>query len=324
MQDQLPMFPPPHPATVTGSCEVNGYDVNLDEMTCSCKHGAAWRFDGKRHKPANLCSHKLKAIASLLSQNQDDQLMREFYDESVGRRFNAFEAISAMHKEVRRGDVEAALYWATVMVPHRGRHGVVGYLRNILFEETRDLGLARYILKVSSKGRSVSHIEMQRAVTRFCAAPKKWDLPWRYDIFIDEMRGYKKLADKFGYDVAKPKDIIDKKHYRHLKSQLLHGFEQGRRDLVQYGLKGWFKSKSDDHDHMKIDIFNLLVEISDSEHPNAFEHDIDYANEIYKICMIRMRNHGGVGYHELNAFCNSYSIFIAIRFTCQRIAESYC
>lgn len=231
--------------------------------------------------------------------------MREFYEESVGRRFNAFEAVSAMHKEVRRGDVDAALYWASVMIPHRGRHGVITYLRNILFEETRDLSLARYILKVSSQGRSVSHIDMQRAVERFCLAPKKWDLPWRYDIFLDEMRGYKMLADEFGYDVARPKDIIDKKHIAKLRKALLAGFKLGDRSKVQYGLKGWFKSKSDDHDHMKIDMFNLLVDISDGEHENAFDHDSNYAEDIYKVCMLRMRNHGGVGYHELNAFADA-------------------
>lgn len=305
------MFPPPKPASVTGSCEVTSkdsdisYHVDLDEMSCDCKHGAPWRWDGKRWKPASLCAHKLKAVASLLQANPGDESMKDFYEESVGRRFNAFEAVSAMHKEVRRGDVEAALYWATVMIPHRGRHGVITYLRNILFEETRDLGLARYILKVSSKGRSVSHIEMQRAVERFCLAPKKWHLPWRLEIFTDEMRGYQRLAKKYGYDVAKGKDIIPATEHKHLRTQLLLGFKQGNRELVQYGLKGWFKSKSADHDEMKIDIFNLLVDISDGNHPNAFDHDGNYAEDVYKVCMLRMRNHGGVGYHELNAFCDA-------------------
>lgn len=310
MQEQ-PMFPPPHPSAVTGSCEVNSkttdttYHVDLDEMTCDCQHGAAWRWDGKRWKPASLCSHKLKAIASLCQQIPDDETLRQFYEENVGRRFNAFEAVSAMHKEVRRGDVEAALYWATVMIPHRGRHGVITYLRNILFEETRDLALARYILKVSSKGRSVSHIEMQRAVERFCLAPKKWELPWRLSLFTDEMRGYQRLAKQYGYEVAKGKDIIDPKAAELLRDQLLLGFEEGDRATVQTGLKGWFKTKSKDHDHMKVEIFNTLVDISDGALPNAFDHDTNYAEDLYKICMFRMRNHGGIGYHELNAYADA-------------------
>ena len=307
-----PMFPPPKPDAVKGECDVSSskgetFHVNLDDMTCECQYGPAWRWDSKRWKPNNLCNHKLKAVASLCAHDPENEKLYSYYEEQVGRRNNAFEAVSAMHKEVRRGDVEAALYWATIMVPHRGTHGVITYLRNILFEETRDLSLARYILKVSSQGRSVSLRDMQRAVHRFCLAPKKWELPWRHDIFLNEMRGYKRLATKYGYDVAKPKDIIDFKDSKVLAETLLDGFAEADPVKLQYGLKGWFKSKSTDHDHMKIDILNLLVDVLNGEHPNAFEYDDDYAHDLQKVLMLRIRGNGGVGYHELNALADALS-----------------
>jgi len=308
-----PMFPPPKPEEVKGECDVssskNGesYHVNLDDMTCECQYGPAWRWDNKRWKPNNLCNHKLKAVASLCSHDPDNTKLTAYYEEQVGRRSNAFEAVSAMHKEIRRGDVEAALYWATIMVPHRGTHGVISYLRNILFEETRDLDLARYILKVSSQGRSVDLRDMQRAVHRFTAAPKKWELPWRHDIFLNEMRGYRRLAKKYGYEVAKGKDIIESSEHKPLIAIMLEGFAEADPVKMQCGLKGWFKSKSKDHDHMKIDILNTLVDIMNDHHENAFEYDHDYAHDLQKIIMLRIRGNGGVGYHELNALADALS-----------------
>lgn len=309
---EAPKHAPPKPARVKGECEVTGsgdngvvYHVNLNDMTCTCQHGKAWHLGRSKYEPANLCNHKLKAVASLCEHHPDDKELRDYYDEQLGRRYNAFEAVSAFHKELRRGDITNALYWATMLVPHRGKHGVVAYMRNILFEETRDLPLARYILKVSSKGRSVSLLEMQRAVHRFCVAPKKWDLPWRHDILLDEQRGYKKLGETYGYDVAKAKDIIPFKEITKLRKTMLEGFSNGDRATVQQGLKGWFKSKSPDHEQMKLDIFNTLVDIFNDDHPNAFEYDHDYAYDVYRVLQQRMRNHGGVGYHELNVLADA-------------------
>lgn len=312
MENQ-PTEAPAKPAAVKGQCQVQGadsdqvFEVDLDFLTCDCNHGEAWYLPskGKTWKPRNLCNHKLKAIASLCTQYPDDAELRDYYDEQLGKRYNAFEVVSAFHKELRRGDVTAAIYWATMLVPHRGRHGVIKYMLNILFEESRDLSLAKHILRLSSHGRSVTLIDMQRAVTRFCEAPKKWHLPWRTAIFIDEQRGYKKLADKFGYDVAKAKDIIDPKHTPDLQASLLAGFANADRVAVQYGLKGWFKSKSLDHDHMKIDMLNMLIDVMNGDEVNRFEHDEDYTRDLYDLIMLRSRLHGGVGYHELNALCDA-------------------
>lgn len=308
-----PDYAPPKPSLVCGSCQVKGadsdqlYSVDLDAMTCDCQYGEPWYLPskGKTWKPRNLCNHKLKAIASLCSQHPKNTDLRDYYDTQLGKRYNAFEVVSAFHKELRRGDETAALYWATMLIPHRGMHGVVKYMVNILFEETRDISLARYILRVSSKGRSVSLLEMQRAVKRFTHAPKKWHLKWRLPLFIDEQRGYKKLADKFGYEVAKAKDIIPAKHHPELLNALLAGFENADRAKVQYGIKGWFKSQSTDHDHMKIDMLNQLVDVMNGVVPNAFNYDEDYAHSLYELILRRANIHGGVGYHELNALCDA-------------------
>lgn len=310
---EAPNYAPPKPTAVTGQCQVHGQDTNqifnvdLDAMTCDCVHGEAWYIPskGKTWKPRNLCNHKLKAIASLCTQNPDDEQLREFYDLSLGRRYNTFEAVSAFHKELRRGDTLAAMYWATMMVAHRGRHGVVKYMTNILFEETRDLNLAKYIMRVSSYGTSVSTLDMQRAVKRFCEAPKKWHLPWRIALFTDEQRGYKKLANIHGYEVAKSKDIIPAKNTPHLRDALIEGFKTADRALVQYGIKGWYKSQSPDHEHMRIDIFNVLIDVFNGELENSFEYTEDYAHELYDLLMLRSRIHGGVRYHDLNAFCDA-------------------
>lgn len=312
MSDTPPDYAPPKPASVKGECEVTAardegvyYHVNLNTMVCDCQHGKAWHLGRNKWEPANLCNHKLKAIASLCQQHPDDDELRDYYDEQLGRRYNAFEVVSAFHKELRRGDVTNALYWSTMLIPHRGMHGVIAYMRNILFEEARDITLAMYILKLSSKGRSVTRLEMQRAVHRFCVAPKKWDLPWRFDIFIDEQRGYRKLAAKYGYDVAKPKDIIPAKEHDHLRAELLEGFATADRAKVQYGLKGWFKSKSPDHEQMKLDMLNLLIDVFNEEYDNTFEYDHDYALRVHKVLMVRIRNHSAIGYHELNALCDA-------------------
>lgn len=299
------------PPQLKGSGTVKGskqsdvfYNVNFDTCECDCKHGQAWRWSSNRWVMNSFCSHKLKALASIAIRTEDEDLLA-FHTTQVGKRYNAFEAVSAMHKEIRKGDVQEALYWATAMVPHRGAVGVINYLRNIVFEETRDIPLARYILKLSSYGRDVTNIQMQRAVVRFTLAPKKWELPWRLDIFKDEMRGYKVLANDYGYDVAKPKDIIPMDQAKKLTKSLITGFKDGDRALVQYGLKGWFKCKSQKHDRMLITMFNVLTDIHTEDFPNAFPHDEDYADEVQKLVLRKIEATGAPAYHDLNALCDA-------------------
>lgn len=301
---------PPMPSILKGTAIVKGstgdvrYTVNFDTGECDCQHGDAWRWDDKRWVPGNLCNHKLKAIASLLERSDNSEL-RDFYENAVGRRNNAFVAVSAMHKEMRRGDVEAALYWATVMIAHRGMFGVINYLRNIIFEETRDLGLAGFILRLSAQGKGVSRLDMCRAVERFTLAPKKWELPWRFDIFINEMRAYQQLAKEYSYDVAQPANIIAESEKGKLHRRLLQGFKDADPVAVQYGLKGLLKSKSDNGDKMRIGIFNTLVDVLNGDFPNKFDFDADYAHKVQDLVLRRINGHGAPAYHELNAFCDA-------------------
>lgn len=301
---------PPMPACLKGSASVKSstgdvrYTVNFDTGECDCQHGQAWRWDDRKWVPANLCAHKLRAIASMLERTPSDEL-RAYYDNAVGRRHNAFVAVSAMHKELRRADTEAALYWANVMVAHRGLHGIINYLRNIVFEETRDLALYSYILRLSAKGKTVSRVDMSRAVVRFATAPKKWELPWRLDIFLDEQRAYKKLAEKYTYAVAKPSDIIAETERGTLHKTMLAGFKEADRVKVQYGLKGLLKSKASDNDKMRVGIFNTLVDVLNGDFPNAFEVVDEYAHKLQDAILARITSHGAPGYHELNALCDA-------------------
>jgi hypothetical protein len=291
--------------TVKGSKGTNlVFNVDFDKAECDCKHGQAWRWDNRRWVPNSFCAHKLKALASIVTSTGDEDLIA-FHTRQIGLRYNPFNAVSAMHKEIRKGNVEEALYWASAMLPHRGAVGVVNYLRNIVFEETRDINLFRYVLKLSSYGRAVTVIQMQRAVTRFALAPKKWELPWRLDIFLDEMRGYQKLTKKYGKDVAKPKDVIPLGEAKELCKELIAGFKAGDRIQVQYGLKGWFKSKSQKHDRMLIEIFNVLTDVMTGGFANKFDYDHDYAEELQRLILRKIQHNGAPAYHELNALADA-------------------
>lgn len=281
------------------------YIVDFDKGVCDCKDGRAYRWERKRWLPAPFCSHKMKALASLCTSRPKDAKLLEFYYTQLGRRYNAFVAISAFHKELRRGDVDKALYWATAMIPHRGCNGVVQYMFKTVFEETRDILLGRFLLRLHLQGRAVSELDMQRAVRRYCAAPKKWELPWRRDIFVAEMLGYRRLGQKYGYAVAKDRDIIDASEHEFLKGELLGGFADGDMPRMQTGLKGWYKSKSPEHEHHKVDIFNLLTEILNEEHPNAFKYDEGHAHAIHAYSLDRQRHAGLLKYHDLNAFADA-------------------
>lgn len=88
---------------------------------------------------------------------------------------------SAMHKEVRRGDVLAAARWARLVQLVDGEPALRQYARRILFEETRDTELA-----LSWRGqRGISGERMIRAVA---AAPKKWRLPARREAGCGTLR----------------------------------------------------------------------------------------------------------------------------------------
>jgi hypothetical protein len=309
MSEQKPTTRPAlYPSFLTGVATVKGsdpkvhYTVDFNTGDCDCQHGEAWQWGEGKWVPNSLCFHKLRAVASAIEAG-NDKLM-PFYEQSIGKKHNAFVAVSAMHKELRRADAEAALYWSVVMIPHRGIHNMIAYLRNIVFEETRDLYLYRYINALSSRGTSVTRLDLTHAIRRFAHAPKKWELPWRLDIFIDEMKAYKELADKYGYDVAKGSDIIAEGERPSLHKRMLDGFKKGDRVSVQYGLKGLYKAKAADQNKYRIGIFNYLTEVFNHDFPNKFEYDHEYVSTLHDMLLDKIARHGAPGYHELNALAD--------------------
>lgn len=78
-----------------------------------------------------------------------------------------WELMSALHKEIRRGDVEKAMHWAEWIVKIMSEFALRGYLKGIVFEETRSLELARLVVGNSKRWREM--------VEKFCKVRKKWE-----------------------------------------------------------------------------------------------------------------------------------------------------
>lgn len=312
MPIEYPTYPPKTiPVSLRGKkARIEGhgdgifYTVDFATGECDCSAGAAWRWGGKQYAENRLCSHKLRAVASALAEEPSLDL-RVYYDKSVGKLYNAFVAISAFHKELRRGDTPKALFWAEVMLAHRGRRHIMRYMSNIVYEETRDIALDEYLTGLLEKGDMLTAMDMQHAVARFAAAPKKWELPWRYSIFMTEMKAYRELADAYSYDVAKGSDIIPAAQYGILKRKLLRGFQAGSVLKVQTGLKGLLKLRCDNYDTLKIDLFNLLTDVVNGEHPNKFMRDLAHIDRLHAVIHRRIEATGGLGYHDINALADA-------------------
>ena len=314
-------YKPPHPV-FCGIHEVKSaskkgvtYEVDFDTGECSCAHGKAWRYvtSNKRWYPNNWCTHKMRAAASLLSHT-DDPSAQAAYNKLLGERYIIYESVSAFHKELRRGDHKAAQYWALSVGAHRGLIGVIRYMTNILFEESRDLDMYALLMNLSEKGRKVTYDETMAAVRLFCKIPKKWELEPRLGIFLDEMRGYRALAKDYTYQVARAKDIIDPSENPKLVKSLIHGLHVGDRVAVQYGLKGILKSMHEKgerhHIQLKVQLFNILTDALNKEGPfnelrREWAFDEDYALRVHSLVMRRYSTLGDFGYHELNALCDA-------------------
>jgi hypothetical protein len=101
---------------------------------------------------------------------------------SDGCKRTRFEIVSAMHKEIRRGDVEAALYWADLL--SRYSEGYVrNYVRRIVGEETRNWPL---FMRALSPGVS-SYRELVAAIA---SSRKKWEHKEGRRLFEEQMRAY--------------------------------------------------------------------------------------------------------------------------------------
>ncbi len=119
--------------------------VDIDGQTCSC--------GGRR------CAHLEMAT----------DVVRDH-----GRRWRWL-ILSALHKELRRGDIVAARHWAAWLAHCDGPSAPLEYLRKIWSEETVDLDLAVWL-----HGETANVAE---GVARFCAAVKVWEMPDWWPVF---------------------------------------------------------------------------------------------------------------------------------------------
>ena len=97
-------------------------------------------------------------------------------DIMYGGRNLSYTGKSSLHKEIRRGNVEDSRRWAKVLVALIGETKVKGYLRGILFEETRNLALA-------GRWRSLRGLSAEQMAIALATSPKKWELSCRRGLF---------------------------------------------------------------------------------------------------------------------------------------------
>ncbi len=130
------------------------YEVDLLAGTCTCR------------TPEKPCFHVLKA--------------RDIHSEGCKR--SRFEIVSALHKEIRRGEVEMALYWADLLSKYSDDY-VRNYIRRIVGEETRNWVL---FMRALSPGAST----YRDLVAAVAASRKKWEHKNGYRLFEEQVRSY--------------------------------------------------------------------------------------------------------------------------------------
>lgn len=282
------------------------YTVDLRNGTCDCEWGAPYVQRKDKLVLNSYCAHKLKAMRSIAVQHKNDESVVLAYLKALSTRYNVWEVVSAFHKELRRGDYNASLYWGIMLMMFRGKHGLLKRMIDIVFEETRDFSLYEYLLElyvINSKG-DLPLANICRGIKWFCMTPKKWEMEHRLAIFEDEMKAYKKLAEKYSYDVAKGSEIIPSEHNEVLMKALMNGIIMGDRYHVQYGLKGFYKSKSEKPlEEHKLTLFDKLQDIYVGDF-NKFEYHDYTATRFRDLIINRIGILENIKYHEINAFCD--------------------
>ena len=312
-------FTPKHPKfnrrgeVLTGTSSKTTTYVDLRIGECECGDGFAFKWDQKRQTfyQNRYCIHKLRMIASIVTANDDPDIQEDLdraYLSAVSSRYNQWVAVSAFHKELRRGDFSQAWFFGLIVATKRGIRGVMHYLLNIVYEETRDHELAEYLVRARSCQRYHNLREMARAIAWFCRSKKKWELPARFHIFEAEMRGYMRLVRKYGREVAGHGNIIPAKDKAKLYKAMKTGFEERDLATFQYGLKGLQKlvfieqdekssTKKDRalSDH-RYEIYDWLYNQADENF--AADHPVW---TVIAAVNARIQADLGIGYHELNA-----------------------
>lgn len=313
-------FKPPHPAfakrahVLTGGKSPRRTYVDMTIGECECQRGYAFMPDtlGNKGWYANkYCGHKLKLMCSVIdnvTNPVERALLNKPYLAAVSTRYNKFEVVSAFHKELRRGDFDKAWFWGLMLSNYRGMRGVIIYLLNIIYEETRDHELAEFLLKLRKDPRNHTLDRMSQAISWFCLSVKKWELPLRYDIFSNEMRGYEWLAKEYGTEpnggVAGHGNFIPAKHKDKLSGFMEEGIRKQDAALFQRGLKGLQKLQYSDKDRPTEDelndhrywLYERLYDLADEHRPST--HDVW---KVIAIVNSRIEANYGIGYHELNA-----------------------
>jgi hypothetical protein len=143
-----------HRVLVEAQTSAKTYEVDLAEGACTCS------------TPERPCFHVLKA--------------QDIHTE--GCRRSRFEIVSALHKEIRRGDVEVAVYWADLLSKYSESY-VRNYARRIVGEETRNWTLFTMTLSPAA----ATHRDLVASVA---SSRKKWEHPNGYRFFEEQMRSY--------------------------------------------------------------------------------------------------------------------------------------
>lgn len=304
----LPDYTPLHPAfTFKGEVYTSSahrdknldgatYRVDLIAGTCNCKYGKPWQWHVNQQQWVRnfACSHKIRAMADIVENAGRPNDMMIAYSREVAARYNKYEVVSAFHKELRRRSVEHAMFWGVMLANFRQCGGVIRYMLNILYEETRDHDLGFWLLDALEAPRARHYDLMLQGIVLFCASKKKWELPHRMKFLEAEMRGYSELVKKFGRDVAKAGDIIEVNHREALMERLKAGIASKNLIDVQYGLKGLQKSKTADISSLRATIINVLTR-PEIEGRGIGAKWFEFLNR-------RNRLKLGIGYHELNAY----------------------
>mgnify|MGYP001127302723 CR=1 FL=1 len=323
-------FKPPHPVfdrrgeVIAGTRHRRKFFVDMGIGECQCSDnpgGYAFAVNDRAAKGGwyerAYCVHKLRMMSLIVQRFRDGAEETKFslkdiesaYLKSLGSRYNQFEVVSAFHKELRRGDFSAAWFWGLILTTKRGIRGVLNYMLNIIYEETRDHDLADYLLRARTSPALITFTTLSRCISWFCATPKKWELPLRLAIFTAEMKGYDALVKDYGKDVAKGGNIIAQPG---AKESLLKHMQHGakKNDFVQFqrGLKGLQKLKyfdGEDRDGSKLQehrlwLYSELYDLGESLHPDSHGmwRIVEFVNR-------RIAAGLGIGYHELNAIADA-------------------
>lgn len=297
-----PEYTAPDPR-VTGRCDVvskghDFYTVDLATNVCDCEKGAAffwadWKNQWVVSRP---CVHKVQALAELVVKLGSPDDLAWIYIRSLGTRYNAFEVVSAFHKELRRGDFRKAYFWGMMLYCHRRGNAAIDYMLGILYEETRDHQLGFYLLDHKD---DTSFANIATCIKLFCISPKKWEMPHREKFFFAEMRAYSELADEFSDDVGKPSDIIPYGTNRdRLITRMKLGAESKRLRDLHYGVKGLLKTSGVEHDALR---WYICLELHNQA---ARKANVD-ALKVFKAVARRRDRLGRVGYHDVNALADA-------------------